>query len=355
MRMFNSTLCAGVAVALLAGCSGNLAGSNNSMPVAGADLHMRPESVYGDVAPPRTVQVLHSIVPNAVSPDKKKKMPKTGIYVAEFYGSDIFGYPLNNKANKKPICMVQGVSDVNDIAVDGKGNLIDPDGGSQYIYVYKGPTMCSGKQIGLIADTIGQAADATSADAATGTIAVSQLADASSAPGSVALCSLKAGCTTNLTNSTIYHAGGVAMSPGGDCWNDAKTSASGGAALIYWKGCKGDGVVATGFKSTYYGGVEMDNKGNLVIIDDMAMTTTIYSGCNPKCKVVGGPFALKGESFFGKLTQDNSEYIAVDRTDGLVNVYSYSTKAIKFMYSFDSGLSAGEKPDGIAINPRSMY
>jgi hypothetical protein len=355
MRVLNSTLCASVAVAFLAGCSGNLAGSNNSMPVAGADLQMRPESVYGDVAPPRTVQVLHSLVPNAISPDKKKKLPKTGIYIAEFYGTDIFGYPINNKGNKKPICTVQGVSDVNDIAVDGKGNLIDPDGGSSYVIIYKGPTMCSGKQIGLIADTVGQAADATSPDAATSTIAVSQLADAGSAPGSVLLCTLKGGCTTNLTNSAIYHAGGVAMSPGGDCWNDAKTSASGGAALIYWKGCKGSGAVATGFKSTYYGGVELDNKGNLVVIDDMAMTTTIYSGCNPKCKVVGGPFALKGESFFGKLTQDNSEYIAVDRTDGLVDVYSYSTKAIKFMYSFDSGLSSAEKPDGIAINPRSKY
>ncbi|HEY6485878.1 MAG TPA: hypothetical protein VIX83_05815 [Candidatus Cybelea sp.] len=354
MRMFNSTLCASVAVAFLAGCSGNLAGSNNSMPVAGADLRMRPESVYGDVAPPRTVQVLHSLVPDGISPAKKKKLPKTGIYVAEFYGTNINGYPIDNKGNKKPICTVQNVLDVNDVAVDAKGNLIDPDGGSQYVVVYQGPTMCSGKQVGLIADTIGQAADATSADAATGTIAVSQLTDTGSAPGSVALCSIKAGCTTNLTNSKIYHAGGVAMSPGGDCWNNAKTTGS-GAALIYWKGCKGSGAVATGFKGTYYGGIELDNKGNLLIIDDMAMTTTVYSGCNPKCKVVGGPFALKGESFFGKLTQDNSEYMAVDRTDGLVDVYSYSTKGLKFMYDFSSGLSAAEKPDGIAINPRSKY
>ncbi|HEX4012454.1 MAG TPA: hypothetical protein VHX17_01050 [Candidatus Cybelea sp.] len=353
--MFNSTLCASIAVALLAGCSGNLAGSNNSMPLENADLHMRPESVYGDVAPPRTVQVLHALIPGQVRPDKKKKLPKTGIYIAEFYGSDIFGYPINNKGNKKPICTVQGVSDVNDVGIDGKGNLIDPDGGSSYVIVYKGPQMCTGKQLALIADTVGQAADAVSADATTGTIAVSQLADAGSEPGSVLLCTIKGGCTTNLTNSIIYHAGGVAMSPQGDCWNDAKTSASGGAALVYWKGCKGSGAVATGFKSTYYGGMEMDNSGNLVVIDDMAETATVYSGCNPKCKVLGGPFALKGESFFGKLTQDNKEYIAVDRTDGLVDVYSYSTKAIKFMYSFDSGLSAGEKPDGIGINPRSKY
>lgn len=352
MRVFNFALCTTVAAALLAGCGSNMVASNPSMPVGGPQqLQYRPESVYGDVAPPRTVQVLHSLV----LPDKGKKPPSTGVYVAQFYATDLLGYPISNPKNKGPICTLAGVSSVNDISVDLKGNLIEPDGGSGYVFVYKGPQMCSGKQLGLIPDSTGQPADASSADAATGNIAVSNLADKSSQPGEVLICTLKSGCTGTLTNSKIYHAGGVIMSPKGDCWDDAKTSASGGAALIYWKGCKGSGAVASGFKSTYYGGMDMDNKGNLVIIDDMAETTTIYSGCNPKCTVVGGPFALKGESFFGKLTSDNKEYIAVDRTDAIVDVYSYSTKAIKFMYSYNKGLSTSYKPDGVAINPRSKY
>ncbi|HEY2474775.1 MAG TPA: hypothetical protein VGI19_08215 [Candidatus Cybelea sp.] len=349
MRVFNFALCTTVAAALLAGCGSNLVASNPSMPVGGPQqLQYQPESVYGDVAPPRTVQVLHSLV----LPDKGKKLPSTGIYVAEFYATELLGYAIKNTKNKGPICTLQGVSSVNDIAVDLKGNLIEPDGGSGYVFVYKGPQMCSSKQLGAIVDSSGQPADASSPDAATGTIAVSNLADKSSQPGEVLLCTIKKGCTTDLTNSKIYHAGGVVMSPKGDCWDNAKTSGS-GDALIYWKGCKGSGVVASGVKSTYYGGMDMDNKGNLVIIDDMAETTTIYSGCDPKCKVVGGPFALKGESFFGKLTSDNKEYIAADRTDAIVDVYSYSTKSIKFMYSFNKGLSASQKPDGVAINPRS--
>ena len=99
----------------------------------------------------------------------------------------------------------------------------------------------------------------------------------------------------------MYEAGGVAMSNSGDCWVDAKPTSTGGANLIYFKGCSGGGKVATGFKNTYYGDVDIDNKGNLVIIDEMALAVYIYSGCNPACKVVGGPFPLKAESFFGRL------------------------------------------------------
>ncbi|MGB8966107.1 MAG: hypothetical protein WCB99_10755 [Candidatus Cybelea sp.] len=350
MRLFKSALCLTIAGGLLAGCGGNLSPAGNSVPSIGSAS--RPISVYDDFAPLRSISVLHEIVPEA-----KKKPPTTGIYVSEFGETELLGYAADNKANKAPICTVQGVSSVNGVAVDLKGNLIDPDGGSGYIIVYKGPGMCPKKQLGLISDTYGQPSDASTPDGATDTIAVGNIVGKGTAPGSLSLCTLKAGtCTTDLTNGVIYHAGGVAMSPGGDCWLDAKTSSTGGAALVYFKGCAGGGVVAKGFKQTYYGGIDIDNKGQLVINDLDAEDTYIYSGCNPTCKVVGGPFMLKGESFFGKHNAANTNYAAVDRTNAAVDVYSYNGKAIKYEYSFTKGLIvSGSKivPEGIAQLPRS--
>ncbi len=344
MRFFTSALGATIAIGLLAGCAGNTSTPGTAVP--GLAAQTRPIDVDGDAAPPHALTVLHALVP-----DKKKKTT-SGIYVSLFGGTDIYGYAADNKANKGPICDVAGVADVNGIAVDGKGNLMDPDGGSGYLMIFKGPGMC-GKNIGVIADTYGQPSDASSADAATGTVAVGNIVDKGSAPGSLSICTLKDGCTANLTSSSMYEAGGVAMSNKGDCWVDAKPTSTGGANLIYFKGCTGSGKVATGFKNTYYGDIDIDNKGNLVIIDEMALAVYIYSGCNPACKVVGGPFSLKAESFFGRLNAKNTDYVAVDRTDGVVDVYSYSTKGIKYEYEFSEGLTASLNPEGIAQNPRS--
>jgi hypothetical protein len=350
MRLFTSALCTVAAAGLISGCASSVSPSNSSIPTAGSAT--RPISVYDDSAPPQAISVLHEIVPEA-----KKKPPTTGIYVSEFGEAEILGYAADNKANKAPICTVQGVSSVNGLAVDLKGNLIDPDGGTGYVIIFKGPAMCPKKEIGVISDTFGQPSDASSADAATDTIAVGNIVGkGTSTPGSLSVCTLKSGTCTNLTNSKIYHSGGVAMSTGGDCWLDAKTSSTGGAALIYFKGCAGGGVVTKGFKQTYYGGIDIDNKGQLVVNDLDSEDTYIYSGCNPTCKVVGGPFMLKGESFFGKLNAANTDFAAVDRTNGAVDVYSYTGKSIKYEYSFTNGIEVSGStivPEGIAQLPRS--
>jgi hypothetical protein len=351
MRLFNSAVGTAIAIALLAGCAGNM-GSNSTSPLGlSPQVRTAPISVFDDAAPPRLVSVIHSLV----LPDKKTKPPKKGTYVSEFDATSIFGYAANNKGNKGPICMVQGVAFVNDIGVDGKGNLMVPNPGSgstPTLDIHRGPTMC-GKLIGSISDPFGQPSDATSPNAVTGQIALGNLVGNASTAGSLSICTFKGGCTENLTNSSYFHVGGVGMSNSGDCWIDVKTSASGGVELVYYKGCAGNGAVASGFKQTYYGGIDIDKSGNLVIIDDMAEDVYIYSGCDPACKVVGGPFSLKGESFWGKLNKANNQFTAVDRTDGLVDVYSYSTKNIKFLYNYNSGLSAALLPNGVAENPRS--
>jgi hypothetical protein len=351
MRLFSSAVCTAIAIGLLAGCTGNM-GSNSTSPLGlSPQSRTAPISVWDDAAPPRVVSVLHSLV----LPDKNTKAPKKGTYVSEFNATSLLGYDANNKGNNGPICQINNVAFVNDLGVDGEGNLMVPNPGSasgNTLDIHQGPTMC-GKLVASIFDPFGQPSAATSPNAMTGQIALGNLVGLASSAGSLSICTLKGGCTVNLTNSTYFHVGGVAMSNSGDCWLVAKTSASGGAALVYYKGCAGSGVVASGYKQTYYGGMDIDKSGNLVIIDDMAEDVYVYSGCAPQCQVVGGPFALKGESFFGKLNQSNNQFTAVDRTDGVVDVYSYSPTSIKFIYSYNNGLSASLLPDGVAVNPRS--
>lgn len=358
MRLFTSALCTAVAVGLLAGCSGSNLGSTSSIPsTSGAQSHhvQAFSLIPADLRPGGALNTAHQLTFN--SPDKKKK-GKGGIYVSEFYGSDIYGYTNPDSNNGAPICTVSGVSYPNSIAVDGKGNLIDPDGGTRSIIVFKGPAMC-GASAGSTSDTYGQPADAASANAATGTIAVGNIFDNSSVNsghGSISLCTLKGGCTTNLTASSMYEVAGVAQAKNGDCWASA-TDSAGTATLTYFKGCSGSGTQATGFKNSSYGGLDIDSKGNIVSIDSFANGTGavyVYKGCNPACTVVGGPFALSGESVFGHLDKKSKNFAAGDFANGKVDVYSYSaTKGLKLEYSITNGLSSSLDVEGVAFNPRS--
>jgi hypothetical protein len=130
---------------------------------------------------------------------------KSGIYVSENLSSglDVFGYANNNRSNGPPVCS-ENASSTYDLAVDGKSNLIVPEYNT--ITVFKGPTMC-GQELGSF-HTIWDddyPVDATSPDAATGTIAVGVIQDAGSGVGSIELCTLKSGCKTNLTNGSAMN------------------------------------------------------------------------------------------------------------------------------------------------------
>ncbi|HLY02086.1 MAG TPA: hypothetical protein VKR56_06265 [Candidatus Cybelea sp.] len=349
MRLFTSALCSVVAIGLISGCAGNMSPSSSALPGAGQQFRtgFTPVNVMG--VPTRAEQVLHSIL----QPDVMRNA-SSGLYVSEFDASDVYGYPAANKGNKGPTCMVPNVSYVNGIGVDGAGNLMAPDGGASYLLLYKGPGMC-GKSFGEIADTYGQPSDAASTNAATGKIALANIFDTGKTPGSLSICTNKGGCTTNLTNSKIYEAGGVAMSTKGDCWLSASGVESGGTSpsLMYFKGCAGKGAAATGFKNTGYGNLDIDSKGNIVSTDSVAETIYVYSGCATACKVVSGPFKMHGQSFFGKLNSTSTAYAMADIANGAVDVYTYSPTKIKYSYSFTKGLAASLVPIGTAYNPRS--
>jgi hypothetical protein len=339
-----------VAVGLISGCAGNMSPSSSALPGTAQQFRTGFAPVNVMNVPTRATQVLHSIL----QPDVMRNAASTGLYVSEFDATDVYGYPEDNKSNKGPTCSVPNVEDVNGVGVDGSGNLMVPDGGAGYLLLYKGPGMC-GKSFGEIADSFGQPSDAASTNAATGKIALANIFDSGKTPGSLTVCTNKGGCTTNLTNSKIYEAGGVAMSTKGDCWISASGVESGGTSpsLVYFKGCAGSGAAATGFKNTSFGNLDIDSKGNLVSTDANASTIYVYSGCDPACKKVSGPFKMHGMSFFGKLNSTSTAYAMADIANGAVDVYTYTAKKITYSYSFTKGLEASLVPIGDAYNPRS--
>ncbi len=359
MRFFISAALLAVVVSLLAACSSAGPDAASSLPSAsGRQSYIRNGrfvpvwSPYASLVPVelRPGGLLARIHALRTTPDQKKKA-KGGIYVSAFEATSIFGYANPNRGNEPPICSVGPVAEVDGIGVDGKGNLIDPDGQSHLIVVFKGPGMC-GTAIGIVSDPYGQPADATSPNAATGTIVVANIYDTGGA-GSISLCTLSGGCTKNLTNAAMYEVTDVAQAKNGDCWGSG-TNISGVATLTYFQRCRGGGHQATGYKNKYYGGLDIDKHGNIVAVSLFDDSLYVYKGCNPACKLVGGPFSLVGESGQAKLNKNSKQLAVANFYDDEIDVYDYSPGKITFSYSFTNGLSASDIVGGVAFNPRSQ-
>ncbi|HEX3368257.1 MAG TPA: hypothetical protein VHS56_01670, partial [Candidatus Cybelea sp.] len=283
------------ALALLTGCggSGALAPADSIRQALGETRTGRPiiatTAVHGRPAPAKA---------------------RSGIYVAQFFSPYVYGYPLDNSKNGPPLCNVYNpYASVNDIAVDGNGNLLIPLEIPNEVLIYKGTRMC-GPWAATIADPYGQPTGAAANDAIHGTIAVANIFDLYG-PGSISLCTVSGGCTQNLTNPNLYAVGGVAMDRQGNCWGSGFNS-SYASVLIYFAGCSGSGVAATGIANTQgYGSIDIDEHGNLVVVS-IPTDLYVYHGCKPKCKKIGGPFSLEGDTIFGHLNKNSTAFAAGD-------------------------------------------
>lgn len=312
------------AAALLAGCAGLQQAPDNTPPIGATR------------GPAGAVHVVAA-----------KNLPKRGIYVSQPGG--IFGYSINNRRNKPPICQVGNDSWGDGLAVDPHGNLIATNGATGTITLYQGPRLC-GAAMGSISDPYGSPTDAASNNAATGKIAVANIF-AKSGAGSVSVCTLAGGCKTNLTNSNMYEVAGVAMSRNGDCWADA-TNSAGTATLTFFKNCNGSGQAATGFVNPYYGGLDIDTGGDLVTISAFTPAIYVYKGCNPACSLVGGPFQMEGFAVFGHLNKTSTRLAAADYESNRVDIYKFSPTNVQYDYSFNNGIYGSSVPSDVTYSPR---
>jgi hypothetical protein len=363
MRLLSTAICTTVTVALLAGCSGNASQTNPSGPSAMGQTqikhlhqHHRPQWTFpANLANDQTARPWYRQTLGGIR-RRSGTAPSKGMYVSEFYGSAVLAYENRNTSNNPPVCSVPtGADYVNGIAIDGQGNLITPLGstpsGYREVEVWQGPSMC-GSPVGTLMDPYGQPSDAASQDAIHGTIAVANIFGPTSSAGSVSVCTLSGGCTANLTNAAMYKVAGVAIDKSGNCWASAEDS-TGVGTLTYFAGCAGSGQQATGFMNVDYGGLDIDANGNLVSVDKAGQQLWIYSGCNPACTLVGGPFPLQGESVFGAVNRQSMTFMAGNSIDGQVDVYYYSPAALTYWYSYNNGLNVTYTVEGVAYNPRS--
>jgi hypothetical protein len=333
-----------VGAALFAGCAGGLP-AETGQSVGGAARPVAPASVPVRMRLPAWYRE---------APAGTKK----GIYVGEFFTSNILGYAWDASKNLPPICELPA-SFVVDVATDPSGDLIDPDGGSREVIVYHGPAMC-GSQIGSFSDTAGQPSDAATHNAATGTIYVGNIQATGQAYGNVSVCTLAAGCSAVLSNSAI---GGqlfsVAEDKHGNVYASGYVNPTGGhgngsgAALVVWRNGTGSGTVIKSYRNKWPGGLEVDRAGNLLAFDTFAKNAGalfVYTGCPSQCKA-HGPFPLKGESVYGKVNPKSNLLMVGDFEYGKVDVYRYrGTKGITYLYSFSNGISPSGDVEGIAID-----
>lgn len=339
MRLLSPALYSLLAVTLFAGCS---AGNSSVTP---------PGSAFGDQlgAAPRYREVIAGLTKPATN------QPARGLYVNQFYDDKVLAYQNSNTANNPPFCSVPTgeSSAVNGIAVDQRGNLITPIGatysGTHVVVIWQGPGMC-GKEVGSFPDNYGDASNAASFDAIHGKIIVGNIFDNGSTGGSISICTLKHGCTANLTNPAIHKLAGVALDPKGNCWASAENTL-GGATLTYFAGCAGKGKRASGFKNKDYGDLMFDRSGNLVSMDKTGEQVWVYSGCDPKCKLVGGPYPLMGIAVAGSLNHQAMTLAVGNRTTGAIDIYYYSPGGITYWYSFNNGISVSAVIEGLAYNP----
>jgi len=350
MRLLSAAVCTSVAAALLASCSGgNLGSMTSSVPGTGSSA-----SKY---------QALHkagavSIIPKSALPKgpvklKGRQAPPQemkGIYVAQFFGSTVNGYTKNNSGNGAAICTVPG-SSVNNVATDTAGNLIVPDAFSGVV-VYPGPTMCGSGSPTTITDSYGQASDAAAVNALTGTTVVGNILG----PGYVIACT--SGVCTSLTPSSqgIGEVAGVAMDAAGDCWADSFNAAFTAVVLTYWAGCTGTGQNATGWSNTGYGGIDIDNSGNVVSFNWHGSAGTdlwVYSGCNPACTGVSDNTLTNNTAIFGHIGKHGQRLVAGAYLKGQADIYQYSPSTLTYYYSFNNGLSVTGDTEGAAYSPSS--
>lgn len=280
-----------------------------------------------------------------------------GIYASEYESGDILAYPGDDKSNGPPVCTVGPVTNPEDIAVDRAGDLIVPQGAADSITVYAGPGLC-GPQLGSIADPYGSPVDVAASRSVESSRPRGEKIVVANESGSVSVCTLSRGCTLNLTIPQAFALRGVALALNGDCWASGVTSAS-EAFLVYFAQCRGHGVLATGFQNPYSGGLDVDNNGNLISFSPSYGTgrfesghVYVYSGCNPACELVSGPFKLVGASSYGHLDGRCRKLVVADVELHQIDVYSYSASRIAYRYSITNGLTPSNVVVGAAFSPR---
>jgi hypothetical protein len=339
-------LCSCAAAVMLAGCGGS-----------------QPPIAASGTMPQSSQTAQHgarggSWIKPGTSPVTPRRTPGDKLYV-DVHSSNsssavIYGYRLR-LGHLKQICTVPGITYADQVSVDAHGRPLAPDSTAKSVTVFSGPGLCQ-SELGSLTDPYGQPVNASSANAATGIVAVANIFDTSSAgdtlmPGSISVCTLSGGCTANLTNPNMFELCCVLLAKNGDCWASALNHSLTAGTLTYFKQCSGSGKAATGYKGPGYGSLDRDSQGNLVTVSWTSNYTDlyVYHGCDPRCSLVGGPLRLTNGGIFGSLNASGTTWAMANFKTFAIDVYAYTPTKVTYEYSFKVGGNVAS----VAFSPRS--
>ena len=277
------------------------------------------------------------------SPAGNDATGRSHIAVAQFGGSSVLWFALNDKKNKPPIAC-EPASSTNGIASDRAGNLWVPNGRANTTTEYA-PNCGSAKL--TIADSTGEPADVgfNGKDR----VYILNLNNVSGPPTVQFYSGANGKQLGTLTDPSFHNLFGLGTDQSGNVFVSNLTSSNVGNVIEFPHG-KMPGSQLTGVSLGLPGAPTFDSANNLIITDWLRETIDVFS---PPYSGSPTTAPLMGSSIWCKLNHGQNHLYCGDADHGSVDVYAYPGNAYKFSYT--AGLSASGLVTGVAPAPPAAY
>jgi hypothetical protein len=288
--------------------------------------------------------------PSAVRPRWMKSPPFQNnaangdhIAVAQFGGSSILRFRLNDKANRPPT-NCEAASSTNGIAVDRAGNLWVPDGRADTTTEYA-PNCGSAKL--TIPDSTGEPADV--GFDGKNHVYILNLNNTSGPPTVEFYNSANGKQLGTLSDTQFKDLFGIGTDRLGNVFVSNLTGSNDGIVIEFPHG-KMPGTQLSGVSLGLPGAPTFDRENNLIITDWERETIDVFAP-----PYTGSPTTapLMGSSIWCKLNHKETDLYCGDADQGSIDVYAYPGNTYKYSYTAD--LSANALVTGVAPAPASPY
>jgi hypothetical protein len=334
-----TALGAALTIAALAACSGY-------QPTTGPSAGQYQPMIGSDGA--RSVLPAgfkpHSARPSWMKPAPMQEDARSAqhIAVAQFGGSSVLWFHLNDKANKPPV-ICEPASSTNGIAIDRGGNLWVPDGRANTTTEY-GPN-CGAAKL-TIPDSTGEPADVGFSG---NSVYILNLNNISGAP-TVEVYNKDTGKQVGtLSDPSFAVLFGIGTDRQGNVFVSNLEQSNVGNVVEFPKG-KMPGTQLSGVSLGLPGAPAFDRHDNLIITDWLRETIDVFA---PPYSASPTTSTLMGSSIWCKLNRNEKNLYCGDADFGAIDVYGYPGNAYKFSYT--SGLSASGLVTGVAPAPAAKY
>ena len=276
-------------------------------------------------------------------PEGNEATRQPHIAVAQFGGSSVLWFDLNDKKNKPPIDC-EPASSTNGIAIDRTGNLWVPDGRTNTTTEYA-PNCGSAKL--TIADSTGEPADVgfNGRDR----VYILNLNNVSGPPTVQFYNSTSGKRLGTLSDPSFHNLFGLGTDQLGNVFVSNLTTSNVGTVIEFPHG-RMPGSQLSGVSLGLPGAPTFDSANNLIITDWLRETIDVFS---PPYSGSPTTAPLMGSSIWCKLSHEQSHLYCGDADRGSVDVYAYPGNAYK--YSYTAGLSPSGLVTGVAAAPPAAY